>query len=372
MLLHVLVLFFAAADFNAQLRAGLDALNKNDLAHARQNLEAASRLQPRNPEVWIALAQTYRGLKSPTLAEAAAVKAETFATKSPATIHALAVYYAQAANFDKAASLESRYAATNEDANADAAVLWIRAGKPRAAIEYARRAAARDSKRGDLHALLAAAYDGDDQLENATAEYQRAIEQSPYEEAYYRDLARMLVRHQRFPEAQVVLDSSRKVFDRSPVLETETGLVYYSQRHFADAVSCFLRAIQYSPDSDAPYILLGRMLDDIGDRMPEVMARIEAWYAANPRNAAASLVYAKAVMHAGGNDAKAEKLLRDSIALNDKDWESHYTLGVLFEREQKLNEAAAEFKVSAGLDPKQPDPRAHLARITKLVAAPSK
>jgi len=182
----------------------------------------------------------------------------------------------------------------------------------------------------------------------------------------------MLVRHQRFPEAQVVLDSSRKIFDRSPVLETETGIVYYSQRHFADAVNCFLRAISYAPGSEQPYVLLGRMLDQVGDRMPDVMARLDAWHAANPRSSAASLVYAKAVMQTGSDDVKAEKLLRESIALKDTDWESHYQLGVLFEKEQKYNEAAAEFKVSLGLDAKQPDTHAHLARVYDRLGQPDR
>ena len=154
MLSAFLLLFFAAADFNSQFRAGLVALGDNNLVQARQKLEAASRLQPRNPEVWVALAQTYRRMKSKQLADAAAIKAEQFAASSPAALHALAIYYSQADNFEKAANFESRYAAKYESSFADAAVLWFKAGKPKAAIEYARRAVARED-RGDLHALLA-------------------------------------------------------------------------------------------------------------------------------------------------------------------------------------------------------------------------
>src|SRR5436305_6954459 len=103
MLSACLFLLFATADFSQQFRAGLTALSENNLVLARQKLEAASRLQPRNPEVWVALAQTYRRMKSNQLAESAAIKAEQFLGKNAVAMHALAIYYSQSDNFDKAA-----------------------------------------------------------------------------------------------------------------------------------------------------------------------------------------------------------------------------------------------------------------------------
>ena len=54
-----LVLLFFAGQFDLVFRAGLVALNNNDLVLAESQLESASKLQPRNPKVWLALAQTY-------------------------------------------------------------------------------------------------------------------------------------------------------------------------------------------------------------------------------------------------------------------------------------------------------------------------
>ena len=46
----VLCLFQAPpADFGSEVQQGLAALNRNDLATAQSKLEAASRLQPRDP-----------------------------------------------------------------------------------------------------------------------------------------------------------------------------------------------------------------------------------------------------------------------------------------------------------------------------------
>jgi len=371
MLSAFLFLFFATADFNSQFRAGLVALSENNLVQARQKLEAASRLQPRNPEVWVALAQTYRRMKSSQLADAAASKAERLVAKSPAAMHALAIYYSQSDNFEKAANFESRYAAINESALADAAVLWFKGGKPKAAIEYAKRAVARED-RGDLHALLAESYEADGQFENGEAEYQRAIEMSPYEETYYFELAQDYLRHQQFAATVELLERGLKIFDKSAQLELALGVGYYGERRFADATNAFLRTIQIDPKVEQPYVFLGRMLDQAGDRMPDVVLRIGNWAVDNPGNARALFTYAKALIVSGGDEGNAEKLLRNSIALKNDQWESHYELGVLLEKQRKFPEAAAELERSIAIDARQADAHYHLARVYDRLGASDK
>jgi Flp pilus assembly protein TadD len=373
MLSGCLLLLFATttADFNQQFQAGLVALNDNNLTQARQKLESASRLQPRNPEVWVALAQTYRRMKSKQLAEAAASKAEQFAARSPAAMHALAIYYSQADNFEKAANLESRYAATNESASADAAVLWFKAGKPKAAIEYGKRAVARED-RGDLHALLAESYEADGQFENGAVEYQRAIQMSPYEETYYSELAQAYLRHRQFAATVELLERGLIIFDKSAQLEMALGVGYYGEGRFADATNAFLRTIQLDPKVGQPYMFLGKMLDQAGARTPDVVLRIGNWAVANPADARALFTYGKALIVSGGDEGNAETLLRNSIMLKNDRWESHYQLGVLLEKQRKFAEAAAELERSIAIDSKQADAHDRLARVYDQLGAPDK
>ena len=371
MLSACLFLLFATADFSQQFRAGLTALNDNKLVVARQKLEAASRLQPKNPEVWVALAQTYRRMKSNQLADAAAAKAEQYVAQSPVAMHALAIYYSQVDNFEKAANLESRYATANDLALADAAVLWFKAGKPKAAIEYAKRAVARED-RGDMHALLAESYEADGQFENGVVEYQRAIELSPYEETYYFELSQSYLRQQQFTAAVELLERGVKIFDKSAQLELALGVGYYGERRFADATNAFLRTIQIDPKVEQPYIFLGKMLDQTGDQIPDVVKGIEGWAAANPANARAQFTYAKALIVSGGDQDQAEKRLRYSIAVKSDQWESHYELGVLLEKQRKFPEAAAELERSIAIDAKQADAHYHLARVYDRLGAADK
>ncbi len=70
-------------------------------------MEAASKLKPNDPQVWLALAQTYRKLKREPAAEAAIGKAEALAGNNALSLHALAYLHSEAGNFGKAASFEA-------------------------------------------------------------------------------------------------------------------------------------------------------------------------------------------------------------------------------------------------------------------------
>ncbi len=71
------LLLLLAADFDEAFRAGLLALQRNDLPAAQTSLETAAKLAPANGWVQIALAQTYRKLNNFTQADAAAARAFT-------------------------------------------------------------------------------------------------------------------------------------------------------------------------------------------------------------------------------------------------------------------------------------------------------
>jgi tetratricopeptide (TPR) repeat protein len=93
------------ASFDDELRRGLVALENNKLTEAKLSLEQASRLQPANPRVWMALAQTYLRSKQTGPANAAAKRAEALAADSPVIQHALAIYYSETGDFTKATEM---------------------------------------------------------------------------------------------------------------------------------------------------------------------------------------------------------------------------------------------------------------------------
>jgi tetratricopeptide (TPR) repeat protein len=88
--------FVAPAQASPQedLRQGLSALNNNDLVRARELLERASKAEPQNAVVWVALAQTYLKSGESDKAADAAARAQKFGAGVPAVQRALAMFYA--------------------------------------------------------------------------------------------------------------------------------------------------------------------------------------------------------------------------------------------------------------------------------------
>jgi uncharacterized protein HemY len=58
-----------------------------------------------------------------------------------------------------------------------------------------------------------------------------------------------------------------------------------------------------------------------------------------------------------------EALLRKSIALDGKNWESHLELGGVLDKRRAYDEAAKEFQRSIELNPKSSTPHYRLARV---------
>jgi tetratricopeptide (TPR) repeat protein len=184
-----------------------------------------------------------------------------------------------------------------------------------------------------------------------------------YDARYYFEAAHTDLLLEHFDAAVQILERGCKAFPQSAQLELALGVAYYGQRRFPDATAAFLRTIDLAPEVEQPYVFLGKMLDQAGDRMPEILRRFQKWASANPQDPLAQFVYAKGLLVSGGDLVHAARLLRSSIALKGDQWESHYELGVLLEQQRNYSEAASELERSATLRPGQADIHYHLSRV---------
>src|SRR5262249_21946614 len=125
---------------------------------------------------------------------------------------------------------------------------------------------------------------------------------------------------------------------------------------FEDAIDSFLKTIQTDPSVEQPYLFLGRMLDQAGQRLTEITKDYRAWNRKQPSNCQSSFLLAKALAASGGEPSIIGDLLRRSIRLKADFWESHLELGLLLSKQRKFSEAAAELVRSASLNPKEPLP----------------
>jgi tetratricopeptide (TPR) repeat protein len=213
------------------------------------------------------------------------------------------------------------------------------------------------------HEQLGRKYEASGALSQAASEYEQAIELRPYEEAYYFEAAHVRLLQQEFEAAVKVLERGCKIFDKSAQLALALGVAYYGERRFSEAAGAFLRTIDIAPEVQQPYVFLSKMLDQITDRLSQIVPRFETWAAANPNDPLAQFVFAKGLVASGGEPGKVEQLLRTSIRLKGDQWESHYELGVLLEKQRKFAEAAAELERGASINPGEASVRYHLARV---------
>ncbi len=304
MLAVLVVLLAASSSFEDSFRAGLLALQRGDLPAAQTSLEAAGKLAPRDGRVWVALSQTYWRQHKNAEAEQAAGKAATLAPEDPAVLQSLAIYYSETQQTLKAAQAQARYS-----------------------VKVPENSGARD----------------------------RAIE-------LYFQAARPLLDQQKFAEAEVVLKEGTVRLPNSAQLELALGVACYGLRRFEEAADAFLRTIEIAPETEQPYTFLGKILDQIPSRLPQVAQRSAAYQAAHPESAVGYLLRAKALDAQSLDPETALRLLEKSLAINDADASAHFEKGTVLDRLQRFPEAAAEFERAAQMAPSDPATHYRLAR----------
>jgi Flp pilus assembly protein TadD len=374
--LLVLLLFASPDPTQAAklLQSGLSSLQRGDLAQARRSLEASSRLDSNNPFTWTSLAETYLRLRELRRAAAAAVSAEKLAPANPIVCHALAIYYSEIGDFAHAAALEQRFAASPKaDAGAldRAAALFLNAGDVQRSLALAQQAITQHPSPVSEDVFGRALIAGG-QPEQGMTHLATAWKSDPTDPQICFDYAQALLHYRDFTGAASVLEQCSKTNPNNVQLALALGVARYGQRRFEEAIVAFLHSIQLDPSLDKPYLFLSRVLDQAGPHLSAITAAYRSWAAKNPNDAEAKLLLAKALNTAGATENEPERLLLSSISLDPNNWESHYELGLLLERKHKFKQAAAELSRAADLNPKQPLPHYHLARVYDRLGKPDR
>jgi len=299
-----LVLLAASLTFADSFRDGLMALDRGDLAAARENLEAASKLAPRDGRVWVALSQTYWRLHKNAEAEDAVAKAAALAPEDAVVLQSLAIYYSETGQTLKAAQAAAGFSAKAPE-----------------------NAGARD------HAI-----------------------------DLYFAAAHPLLDQQKFADAAAILQEAVARFPQSAQLQLALGVSDYGLRRFEAAADAFLRTIEIAPETEQPYVCLGKILDQIPTRLPQVTASFAQYEAAHPENASAYLLHAKALDAQSLSPDLALRLLQKSIAMSGGDASAHFELGTVLDRLQRFPEAADEFARAVELAPSDAAAHYRLAR----------
>ncbi len=311
-------LWFAlfAGQFETAFRAGVIALNNNNLPVARSQLETASKLQPENPGVWLALAQTYWKQQQPDSAAAAASRAESLNPDELIT-HGLAVFYAGASQPRKAEELLSglvRRSPYREEYWFELTQSQLRRQDFAAALETVNAGRKNFDKSAQLELAAGVADYGLRRFPDAIDAFLRTVQLEPAAEQAYVFLGRMV------DQAEGRLPRIVQAF------------AAFSARAPNNPMSSFLygKALAAADDSGSAEALLKKSVA-ANDRFWESHFELGCLY------------------ERSGRLEDAAREIRRATELNANDAASHYRLARLYDRLGRHSEAAAERELHAKL-----------------------
>jgi tetratricopeptide (TPR) repeat protein len=292
----------------------------------------------------------------------AARKADELAPNHPAVGRALAMFYAQAEEFARAAEFELRRVAANpkdEPARLRAMDFLIRAGQAEKAIAIGREASAPTA---ELQAALGRAHRSAGNSAAAVEAFQAAIEADPEKPAYYAALAALFLDHRTPEPALAILDQALKKFPANQEIMRLQGLALYGLGRNAEAIDAFIRMARLDSSSEIAFASMETLLPDAGERLPEIIALLRSYCDRRPSAIGLHLL-AVAVSLESSESAEPEGLLRKAITLRPDYWPAHYALHEILFDQRKWPEAAAELEKTVELNPEHGAAHFRLAQV---------
>jgi tetratricopeptide (TPR) repeat protein len=348
--------------FGANELMGLVLASEGQENAANPFFEKAVHLQPDSGDAHQNLATNLLRLKKVNLAELEFKRAAALKPNDYITNHNAGEFYIQygrlpeAVTYLKKAQVAKPESYTN---GYDLALAEVQCGMLREA-EMQIDALMRVGDTADLHALLAAVKEKEQDYLAAAQEYQRAAHMDPSENNIFAWGADLL-RHRTPEPANQVLSRGVELYPQSARLQIALGIALFMREFYDRAVDAFCHAVDLDPGDPRPYYFLARIYAISPSRAADVTARLGQLVQIQPRNAQARYYYALSLWKSARSEApvtdlpKVESLLRTAIDLDPAFAEAHLQLGVLCSEENRDAEALEHYEKAVKLDPNLAD-----------------
>jgi tetratricopeptide (TPR) repeat protein len=211
----------------------------------------------------------------------------------------------------------------------------------------------------DLDNLLAQVNDRSGDYKSAVAGYYRAAQMDPSEGNIF-DLASFLLQHKNhegfLENAMTFFRYGVQKYPRSAKLMVGLGVALYAENRYDDAVETLCAAVDLDPTDPKAFQFLGKVSTVSPPLIPEIRKRLEKFVQLYPSNGPAIYYYAMSLWQRSAGEPAAnlstiEGLLKRSIAADPNFYEAHYELGILYQDQQKYQDAIQEFNQTLKLRP---------------------
>jgi len=233
------------------------------------------------------------------------------------------------------------------------------------AIEVLRSSAAQSHKTSELDNLLAEAYEGNTQTQEAINTLREATQLAPEDEDNFVDLAALCTNYEAFQIALDVIEVALHYHPQSDRLIFQRGVVYAMTNKFDQAEQDFQTAARLAPEKNLSYVAMGVSYMQTGN-LPKAIKELQERVRKKPNDATLHYLLGEALIRAGAapgeaNFREAKLALQKSVRLSPKFGPSHVDLAKLYLKENALDSAIEHLEIARKLDPKDKSAYSQLA-----------
>ena len=319
-------------------------------AKATEHLQKAVELNPTSAAARTNLAANLVRRKKLDLAEIQFAKAVELEPNNFDANHNLGELYIQRGKLQQAAeslAKAQKIELDSYDNGYDLARAYLLIGETSEARETIGSLIAKKNT-AELHNLLAEVEEKEGKFVTAANEYETAAHMEPSESNLF-DWGSELLVHRTLDPSVEVFQKATELYPKSARLAVGLGMALYARGNYEDAVKSLLRAADLNPADPGCYLFLSRAYDSSPNQADEVMERFRRYAQLYPRNPRALYYYAmslwkgKRAQQADQDLSEIAKLLKSSIALDNKFAEAHLQLGNLYSDQKQYKAAIPEY-----------------------------
>ncbi len=211
------------------------------------------------------------------------------------------------------------------------------------AIEVLRKLIDQVPNRTELHALLAEAYEGNHQTQEAIDTLRAATQLAPEDENNFVNLTALCTKYEAYDIGMQVLQTGLHYHPQSDRLIFQRGVMYALTGQFELAEKDFQLAGRLAPEKNLSYAALSVSYMEAGDPV-KAIASLRQRVAEKPRDPMLQYLLGKALLNSGAMPgvpefAEAKAALEKSLELDVKSCDTQVELAKVYLKENRVDDA---------------------------------
>jgi len=226
----------------------------------------------------------------------------------------------------------------------------------------------------ELDNLLAEAYEGNQQIQEAINRLRQATQLAPKDENNYVDLATLCTNYDAYDLGLQIIEVGLHQLPQSDRLIFQRGVIEAMKDRFDLAEKDFQLASRLAPDKNLTYVALGVSYMQTG-HLPDAIRSLRARTKEKPNDPILLYLLGDALIRSGASPgdpsfAEAQAALEQSVKLNPQLAASRVDLAKLYLKENRLDGAREHLERARALDPKDKTAYSQLAVVYRRTGKP--